>query len=408
MSHQAKWEYVRALHTRYRQASRPLTQRILDEFCQVSGSHRQDAIRLLNGPPPGRPRSHRRHRGPRDSPQILRILAAIWAAAGYPWSVRLKARLPLWLPWARARLRLTPLLEQPLLTLSPRQMDRRLPPHTRQVTKRPDGRTKPGTRLTHHIPLRTEHWVVSTPGFTEVDVVSHSGEGAEGASLHSLTLTDIHPTWVATRAVMGKGQAGVQAALEARRAALPFALKGIDADHGAECPNAHLDRSCQARAIQFTRGRPDQAGRQRPWGAEALDPRPQAHGLRPRRLPAGAGGHERAGPATRAGSSSTASCRRSRSSGTRAGVSRCRSRAGRPAYRAPRPPRSLRPLPGHRPGARASLQPGASPSPSAADHTATPAQWGRAGLAAGARPGLRHPGLRRHSVARWPEAKVTA
>src|SRR5438046_6319304 len=26
----------------------------------------------------------------------------IWEAAGYPWSLRLKALLPLWLPWARS------------------------------------------------------------------------------------------------------------------------------------------------------------------------------------------------------------------------------------------------------------------------------------------------------------------
>jgi hypothetical protein len=256
VSHQAKWEYLKAIHARYRQAARPLKRQILDEFCQVSGYHRKYAIRLLNGPPPGRPRAQRRQRGPRYSPQVIRVLAAIWAAAGYPWSVRLKALLPLWLPWARTRFGLAPALEQPLLALSPRQMDRRLQPHRRRLTKRLYGRTKPGTLLKHHIPLRTDRWAVTTPGFTEVDLVAHSGECADGEFLHSLNLTDIHTTWVETRAVMGKGQAGVQAALEEMRTALPFALQGIDSDNGSEFINAHLYRYCQARAIQFTRGRP--------------------------------------------------------------------------------------------------------------------------------------------------------
>lgn len=256
MSHQVKWEYLKAIHTRYRQASRPLKQRILDEFCQVSGYHRKYALRLLNGPPPGHPRPRTRRREPLYGPRVIQVLAAIWTAAGYPWSVRLQALLPLWLPWARARLGLSPDLERQLLVLSPRQMDRRLQPHKRQVKKRLYGRTKPGTLLKHHIPLRTDRWAVTVPGFTEVDLVAHSGECADGECLHALNLTDIHTTWVETRAVMGKGQAGVQEALEEMRLALPFALTGIDSDNGSEFINAHLYRYCQAHAIQFTRGRP--------------------------------------------------------------------------------------------------------------------------------------------------------
>jgi len=42
-----------------------------------------------------------------------------------PVALRLKALLPLWLPWARGRFRFTPALEAQLLRLSPRQMDRR-------------------------------------------------------------------------------------------------------------------------------------------------------------------------------------------------------------------------------------------------------------------------------------------
>ena len=68
---------------------------------------------------PPRPR-----RAPTYGPRVIQFLAAIWAAAGYPWSVRLKALLPLWLPWARTHFRLTPALERQLLALSPRQIDR--------------------------------------------------------------------------------------------------------------------------------------------------------------------------------------------------------------------------------------------------------------------------------------------
>jgi hypothetical protein len=181
---------------------------------------------------------------------------ATWEAAGYPWSVRLKALLPLWLPWVRRRFGLAAQLEAQLLALSPRQMDRRLQPHKRQLKRRLYGRTKPGTLLKHHIPIKTDHWAVTQPGFTEIDLVSHSGNAAEGEFIHSLNLTDIHTTWVETRAVMGKGQARVQQALDEMRGALPFALQGIDSDNGSEFINEHLYRYCQAHQIQFTRGRP--------------------------------------------------------------------------------------------------------------------------------------------------------
>ena len=256
MSRQGKWEYLKAIHPRYRQAPRAEKGRILDEFCQVTGYHRKSGLRLLNGPPPGRRPPPRRRRAPTYGTRVIQVLAAIWRAAGYPWSVRLKALLPLWLPWARPRFRLTPALEQQLLRLSPRQMERRLAPYRQQVRKGLYGRTKPGTLLKHHIPLRTDRWDVTVPGFTEVDLVAHSGESGEGEFLHSLNLTDIHTTWVETRAVLGRGQTGVQAGLEEMREALPFALKGIDSDNGSEFINAHLYRYCQAEAIQFTRGRP--------------------------------------------------------------------------------------------------------------------------------------------------------
>jgi hypothetical protein len=187
---------------------------------------------------------------------VIQVLAAIWRAAGYPWSVRLQALLPRWLPWARQRFRLSPTLEAQLLRLSPRQMDRRLAPYRRPGQTGRYGGTKPGTLLKHHIPLRTDRWDVTVPGFTEIDLVAHCGESADGEFAHSLNLTDIHTTWVETRAVLGRGQHAVREALEEMRAALPFVLQGIDSDNGSEFINAHLLRYCERHRIQFTRGRP--------------------------------------------------------------------------------------------------------------------------------------------------------
>jgi hypothetical protein len=90
----------------------------------------------------------------------------------------------------------------------------------------------------------------------EIDLVSHSGNSGEGEFIYSLNVTDIHTTWVETRAVLGKSQARVVDALEHIRAKLPFRLLGIDTDNGSEFINHHLLSYSRSHGVQFTRGRP--------------------------------------------------------------------------------------------------------------------------------------------------------
>ncbi len=54
MGHKAKWEYFRVIYERYHKAGRSLKHVILDEFCLNTRYNRKYAIRLLNGPPPGK------------------------------------------------------------------------------------------------------------------------------------------------------------------------------------------------------------------------------------------------------------------------------------------------------------------------------------------------------------------
>ena len=137
-------------------------------------------------------------------------------------------------------------------------MDRVLHDRRQALQRHLYGRTKPGTLLKHHIPLKIDRWQVTVPGFVEIDLVTHGGPMSEGDCLHSLNLTDILTTWVETRAVLGKTQRAICAALEEMRQALPFPLRGIDSDNGSEFINDQLWRYCRAHDIQFTRGRPYQ------------------------------------------------------------------------------------------------------------------------------------------------------
>jgi len=251
----AQREYLVRMRERYLIATRREKSRLLNEAVAVTGRHRKGLIRAWRaGPRPVRRRQA--GRPTRYGPAVVRALVAIWTAAGYPWSLRLKALLPTWVPWARRRLRLSPATEAGLGRISARQMDRVLAPHRRTMRRRQYGRTKPGALLKHHIPLRTDRWTVTVPGFTEIDLVAHSGDRADGEFGYTLNLTDIHTTWVESGALLGKSQVRVQETLERLRAALPFALQGIDSDNGSEFINDHLYRYCRRRQIQFTRGRP--------------------------------------------------------------------------------------------------------------------------------------------------------
>ena len=255
MSPAAKWEYMKDVYPRYHQATRAEKKRILDEFCKVYKCHRKHAIRLLNGPIPSPQRPKRR--GRRTYPEdVIRLLKAIWEAAGYPWSSRLKVILKDWMPWIEKHFHPTDAQKRQLLSISAAQIDRRLAPDKIRLRRRIYGKTKPGALLKHHIPIKTDCWDVDRPGFLEIDLVSHSGDNAEGLFAQTLDTTDIHTAWTEAVAIMGKSQEAVCNAMDIIDEAFPFKILGLDSDNGSEFINDHLWRRCRDRHVQFTRGRP--------------------------------------------------------------------------------------------------------------------------------------------------------
>lgn len=212
-----------------------------------------------DGRPLPRPRPRRRPcRAPVYAEAVIEVLAQLWAASGYLCAVRLKAALPQWLPWLRQRVSLTPAQERQLLAISPRQLEWRLPPRKAGLKRTLYGTTRPGSLLKHQIPIKTDQWDVTQPGYLEIDLVSHSGASAQGEFLYTLDAVDIQTGWVERQAVLGKGRHGIVAALRAMASRLPFALRGIDSDNGSEFINDQLWAFCPAAPppIQFTRSRP--------------------------------------------------------------------------------------------------------------------------------------------------------
>jgi hypothetical protein len=155
MGPKARLEYAEEIRRRYERANRAGRGRLLTEFTAVTGYHRKYAIALLNRAPA--PPTIRRKKTSRFDEGVVAALAAIWRAADYPWSRRLIALLPLWMPYARKRLQITERVESLLLGMSARSADRVLQPHRVELKRRLYGRTKPGT---FRAMGRTRGWLV--------------------------------------------------------------------------------------------------------------------------------------------------------------------------------------------------------------------------------------------------------
>jgi hypothetical protein len=194
MSPRSKREYIEAIFVRYKNALPKRKTLILDEFCATSGYHRKHAIRLLRGFKRfQRPKAKKRGRPPSYLPGIiLKPLKHIWLAANLPCSKRLKAIVPLWLPGYIQHFGDLPHEAlKALVHMSPATIDRLLRPTRIHYKKRGRATTKPGTLLRQQIPIKTNQWNESRPGFLEADTVAHCGESVSGMFAYTIDCVDI-------------------------------------------------------------------------------------------------------------------------------------------------------------------------------------------------------------------------
>lgn len=258
MSKKSRREYLEKIRERYWKASRKEKILILNEFCQICNYHRKYAIELLNRREVQR---KKKKKGPKpiySHTSISGTLKYLWIKSGYLCSKRLKAALPLWLPWYQKKTNLPDKYAKMVLAMSASTMDRYLKEIKRNSTIKGKSSTKPGSLLKTQIPIQTRKWDTTQPGFLEADTVAHCGSSLVGDFVYSLDCVDIATTWTEQRAVWNKGQKGIIEAIKDIEEGLPFPLKGFDSDNGSEFLNYALlgyfnDRKDQ---VSFTRSRP--------------------------------------------------------------------------------------------------------------------------------------------------------
>lgn len=254
MSNEAKIEHLRAIINRYHSSTKVQKKIILDEFCKTCGYNRKYAIRLINKRSTTSPRKKKPGRPKKYShPSLIIFLRELWVSSNLVCSKRLKAMIPFWLPFSNKDL--SEEIKSLLLGISPATIDRILHKIKRKHKRLGFSSTRPGSLLKKHIPIKTNQWDESRPGFLEADTVAHCGSSMSGIFIYTVNVTDIATGWTEARAVWGKGKIGVFKALVEIEHSLPFKILGFDSDNGNEFLNNYLYSYLSKKKIQFTRSR---------------------------------------------------------------------------------------------------------------------------------------------------------
>ncbi len=128
----------------------------------MCGYNRKYAIRLLNQRAKAR---KKRRSGPKPiyaSAELLTALKHIWFASDQMCSKKLKAAIPLWLPFYADGLQGTDTGNPgQLLSISAATIDRVLKPVRVAYGRKGLSGTRPGSLLKNQIPIRTDFWDVT-------------------------------------------------------------------------------------------------------------------------------------------------------------------------------------------------------------------------------------------------------
>lgn len=253
MTTEMKRIYLETIRLRYRKSTKKQKSIILTEFCEVTGYERKYAIRILwnhveprtRRPGPKRTYSH----------SVIPHLIYFWNAMNRCCSKKMKAALPLWLPFYREPL--DEATKRLLLQMSSSTIDRRLKDYRDGKTLRGISATT-STWIKSKIPIKLLDHEIKEPGFIESDTVAHCGASLSGEFVNSLTMTDLYSGWTENRAILTKTSDQIIKQIHSIEKRLPFEMKGFASDNGTEFLNHDLHYYLRKRSkpVEFVRRRP--------------------------------------------------------------------------------------------------------------------------------------------------------
>lgn len=230
--------YLETIRARYRKSTKKEKSNILNEFCTVCGYERKYAIRILWGYV--EPRSRRPGPARSYSHKIMPHLIYLWTMMNRCCSKKIKAALPLWLPFYRQPLDLE--TKTALLKMSASTIDRRLREYRENNDINKGISTTKSSWVKSKIPIKLLDHSIKEPGFMESDTVAHCGNSLSGEFVNTITVTDLYSGWTENRALFTKTSEQVVKQVNSIESKLPFAMKGFASDNGSEFLNQDLYR----------------------------------------------------------------------------------------------------------------------------------------------------------------------
>jgi hypothetical protein len=238
MSIDERYQYLKRMQSRYRQADRQTKKELLDEMEAYTGVHRKSLIRRLKSNLTRKPRSRERERS--YGPEVDEAMLTIWEALDYVCPRRLQPSLVSTgeLLAAHGELHWSPHLAEKLGAISVSTVRRHLPSapttHRRRKPKAPENRHQ------QKIPAYRIPRDIAEPGHFEMDLVHHSGAVTEGEYIYTLQLVDVATGWSCRRAILGRSYVVMRDALAYLLPRLPFPVHELHPDNGSEFLNDHV------------------------------------------------------------------------------------------------------------------------------------------------------------------------
>ena len=234
--HELIRDHIKRIWDRYLDSDKQHKKTILDEFCHTRGIGRKYAIRLLGGK--CGPTGKRAGRPPKYDGNLIRHLTVLWASMERIHPRRMKAALPLWLPFYRDP-EFNPKLKAEMLAMSASTIARFL--KRGRKTLKGLSATRKAKFFRYKIPLHAFTDKIINAGHVAADTVAHCGDSLSGDFANSLTVTDRLTTWTENRALFSKKAPEMEKALKSIEKDLPFRLLSIQSDCGSEFLNLRDD-----------------------------------------------------------------------------------------------------------------------------------------------------------------------
>lgn len=269
MNMQSRNQYLHALITErggYHTKTKKGKTELLKEYCRVTGQQRKavsakirsgayvHSMRRENG-------ATKRTRRSRYTREVTANLITLWEIFDRPCGQRLKEQIATELDRLRRFDELTLSDERAALLrrMAARTIDTKLRTHKEKERLIRTYAPKKHPLLFEKIPVKLSQDQDRAIGATsQLDLVEHCGQSADGTVLYTVSITDIGSGWWEGDVAMGKSAWAVERAVGAALHRFPFPVAEVHIDNGTEFVNDTLWKALERRAIALSRSRPYQ------------------------------------------------------------------------------------------------------------------------------------------------------